>query len=151
MHSLKTEFDHGRGERLAAILDRPVDDQPIAWAGFAHCFTCSKSYKAVRHISRALAAEGFAVLSFDFTGLGESEGEFHETSFSSNVDDVVAAAEFLTDNHGPPSVLIGHQPAEVLSPMATTVLSSAYPCTGREPLGKVAAHSSRVKNAWKVP
>ena len=93
MHTLKTSFDNGRGQRLAAILDRPVDDRPVATAIFAHCFTCSKSYKAVRHISRALAAEGFAVLSFDFTGLGESEGEFVDTSFSSNVADVVAAVE----------------------------------------------------------
>ena len=108
MHTLKTAFDNGRGQRLAAIIDRPVDDRPIATAILAHCFTCSKSYKAVRHISRALAAEGFAVLSFDFTGLGESEGEFVETSFSSNVDDLVAAAEFLEDSYGAPSVLIGH-------------------------------------------
>jgi len=62
----------------------------------------------VRHISRALAAEGFTVLSFDFTGLGESEGEFSETGFSSNVDDIVAAAEHLTAHHAPPSILIGH-------------------------------------------
>ena len=72
MHTIKTAFDNGRGQRLSAILDRPVDDNPIAYAIFAHCFTCSKTYKAVRHISRALAAEGFAVLSFDFTGLGQS-------------------------------------------------------------------------------
>ncbi len=81
MHTIKTTFDNGRGQQLSAILDRPVDDRPIAYAVFAHCFTCSKTYKAVRHISRALAAEGFAVLSFDFTGLGDSEGDFADTSF----------------------------------------------------------------------
>jgi putative redox protein len=108
MHTVKLRFDNGRGEQLAAMLDRPVDDAPVAYAIFAHCFTCSKNYKAVRHISRALAAEGFAVLGFDFTGLGESEGEFAETSFTSNVDDIVAAADFLTRDHGAPTVLIGH-------------------------------------------
>ena len=108
MHTITTAFDNGRGQRLAALLDRPVDDRPIAFAVFAHCFTCSKSYKAVRHISRALAAEGFAVLSFDFTGLGDSEGEFADTSFTSNIDDVVAAAGFLADSFEAPTVLIGH-------------------------------------------
>jgi uncharacterized OsmC-like protein/pimeloyl-ACP methyl ester carboxylesterase len=134
MHTIKTAFDNRRGSRLAALLDRPVDDRPIAYAIFAHCFTCSKSYKAVRHISRALAAEGFAVLSFDFTGLGESEGEFAETSFTSNVDDVVAAGEFLAAEHGAPSVLIGHSlgGAAVLMaasriPSATAVVTIAAP------------------------
>ncbi len=134
MHTLKTAFDNKRGQRLAAILDRPVDGRPIATAIFAHCFTCSKSYKAIRHISRALAAEGFAVLSFDFTGLGESEGEFVDTSFLSNVDDIVAAAAFLADNHGAPSVLIGHSlgGAAVMMaasriPSCTAVVSIAAP------------------------
>jgi len=134
MHTIKTAFDNGRGSRLAALVDRPVDDRPIAVAIFAHCFTCSKSYKAVRHISRALAAEGFAVLSFDFTGLGESEGEFEDTSFTSNVDDVVAAADFLTEELGAPTVLIGHSlgGAAVLMaasriPSATAVVTIAAP------------------------
>ncbi len=136
MHTIKTAFDNGRGQQLSAILDRPVDDSPIAYAVFAHCFTCSKTYKAVRHISRALAAEGFAVLSFDFTGLGDSEGDFAETSFTSNVDDVVAAAEFLTENHGGPSVLIGHSlggaavmVAASRIPSATAVVTIAAPAS----------------------
>jgi len=136
MHTTKTAFDNGRGQRLSAILDRPVDDLPIAFAIFAHCFTCSKTYKAVRHISRALAAEGFAVLSFDFTGLGDSEGEFAETSFTSNVDDIVAAAEFLTDVHGVPTVLIGHSlggAAVIMAasriPSATAVVTIAAPAS----------------------
>jgi uncharacterized OsmC-like protein/alpha-beta hydrolase superfamily lysophospholipase len=125
MHTIKTVFDNGRGQRLSAILDRPVDDQPIAHAIFAHCFTCSKTYKAVRHISRALAAEGFAVLSFDFTGLGDSEGEFADTSFTSNVHDVVAAAEFLAANHGAPAVLIGHSLGGAAVMMAASRVPSA--------------------------
>jgi putative redox protein len=108
MHTVKLRFDNRRGQRLDAVMDTPVDDHPIAYAVFAHCFTCSKSYKAVRHISRALAAEGIAVLSFDFTGLGDSEGDFAETSFTSNVDDIVAAAETVAGSYGAPSILIGH-------------------------------------------
>ncbi len=134
MHTIKTAFDNGRGQKLAAMLDLPVDDQPIAYAIFAHCFTCSKTYKAVRHISRALAAAGFAILSFDFTGLGDSEGEFAETSFTSNVDDVVAAADFLAQTYGAPTVLIGHSlgGAAVLMaasriPSVTAVVTIAAP------------------------
>jgi putative redox protein len=118
-------FDNGRGHELAALLERPVDERPIAWAVFAHCFTCSKNYKVVRHISRALAAEGIAVLSFDFTGLGESEGEFHETSFTSNVDDVVAAAVFLADHHGAPEIVIGHSLGGAAALMAASRIPSA--------------------------
>ncbi len=125
MHTIKLSFDNGRGQQLSAILDRPVDDRPIAHAVFAHCFTCSKTYKAVRHISRALAAEGFAVLSFDFTGLGDSEGDFADTSFSSNVDDVVAAAEFLAGSHGAPAVLIGHSLGGAAVMMAASRIPSA--------------------------
>jgi putative redox protein len=125
MHTIKTAFDNRRGQRLSAILDRPVDDRPIAYAIFAHCFTCSKTYKAVRHISRALAAEGFAVLSFDFTGLGDSEGDFADTSFTSNVDDVVAAAGFLAETHGAPAVLIGHSLGGAAVMMAASRIPSA--------------------------
>jgi putative redox protein len=108
MHSTKLTFDNGRGQELAAIVDQPVDDAPIAWALFAHCFTCSKNYKAPTHVSRALAREGIATLRFDFTGLGESEGDFADTSFSSNVDDLVAAARYMERALGAPTILIGH-------------------------------------------
>jgi putative redox protein len=80
----------------------------LAYAIFAHCFTCSKNYKAVVNISRALARARVAVLRFDFTGLGESEGDFAETTFSSNVDDLLAAADFLEAEYEAPAILIGH-------------------------------------------
>jgi putative redox protein len=75
---------------------------------FAHCFTCSKDLKAARWISLALAERGIAVMRFDFTGIGESEGDFENTDFSSNIEDLVAAADFLRDHYGPPRILIGH-------------------------------------------
>jgi putative redox protein len=75
---------------------------------FAHCFTCSKDWKAVVRITRALVEEGFAVLRFDFTGLGESEGTFAETDFSSNLADLIAAADYLRSELGPPDLLVGH-------------------------------------------
>ena len=104
----KLTFENDEGDRLAARLDLPVDGDPIAYALFAHCFTCSKNLKAVANISRALTRQGIAVLRFDFTGLGESEGDFADTNFSSNVDDLVAAAVFLEEEYAAPSILVGH-------------------------------------------
>jgi putative redox protein len=104
----KLEFSNEAGQRLAARMDLPDDKQPVAFALFAHCFTCSKNIKAAAHISRALTADGIAVFRFDFTGLGESEGDFGDTSFSSNVDDLVMAAKFMADTYEGPKILIGH-------------------------------------------
>ncbi|UCH83636.1 MAG: alpha/beta fold hydrolase [Candidatus Latescibacterota bacterium] len=102
------KFDNPAGDTLAALLDLPLNRKPRAFALFAHCFTCSKNYRYVRHISRALCGNGIAVFRFDFTGLGESEGEFADTSFSSNVDDLVGAAEYLSAMYRAPEILIGH-------------------------------------------
>jgi len=104
----KISFTNQTGQTLGARLDLPVDGKPLACAIFAHCFTCTKNLKAVGHISRALTTEGIAVLRFDFTGLGESEGDFADTNFSSNVADLVAAAQFMEDNYEAPQLLIGH-------------------------------------------
>lgn len=104
----KVTFENKEGNQLAARLDQPADSKPIACALFAHCFTCSKNLKAVGNISRALTDQGIAVLRFDFTGLGESEGDFADTTFSSNVDDLVEAAGFMADNYEAPAILIGH-------------------------------------------
>ena len=103
----KTGFTGATGETLAAALEMP-DARPRAYALFAHCFTCSKDVKAAREISRALRARGYAVLRFDFTGLGGSDGDFANTNFSSNVDDLIAAADFLRNDFDAPSLLIGH-------------------------------------------
>ena len=108
MASIKIQFPNDDGEMLAARLELPVNQHPHSYALFAHCFTCSKNLSAVRHISTALHQSGVAVLRFDFTGLGESEGDFVDTNFSSNVEDLLAAAKYLADNYEAPSLLIGH-------------------------------------------
>ncbi len=105
--SEKLTFPGSSGEALAARLDRPAG-APRAYALFAHCFTCSKDIFAAARISEALVERGFAVLRFDFTGLGASEGEFANTNFSSNVEDLVRAADYLRENHRAPEILIGH-------------------------------------------
>ncbi len=103
----KFTFPNPRGESLAALAEYPVTP-PRAWVLFAHCFTCSKQVGAATRISRALAGHGFGVLRFDFTGLGNSEGDFANTNFTSNVDDLRAAAEYLRAHHSAPAILIGH-------------------------------------------
>ncbi|GAB3257849.1 bifunctional alpha/beta hydrolase/OsmC family protein [Nocardioides dilutus] len=95
------------GDQLAGRLDLP-EDQPRAYALFAHCFTCSKDVVAASRISRRLVEKGFGVLRFDFTGLGSSDGDFANTSFTSHVGDLVAAADALGSTHEPPRLLIGH-------------------------------------------
>src|SRR5271169_858041 len=101
------DFPNPQGHTLAALLDRP--EGPIrAVALFAHCFTCGKDIKAARLIAQGLKLRGIAVLRFDFTGLGASEGEFANTTFSSNVDDLVAAADHLRRTFLAPAILIGH-------------------------------------------
>jgi uncharacterized OsmC-like protein/fermentation-respiration switch protein FrsA (DUF1100 family) len=107
MASLKIQFPGGQGVALAARLDLP-DTPPRAFALFAHCFTCSKDSRAPTYIARALVEQGIALLRFDFTGLGGSEGEFANTDFSSNLTDLVAAADWLRREHAAPALLIGH-------------------------------------------
>lgn len=108
MDSKKITFTNSTGHKLAAYLDVPVTGEPLAYALFAHCFTCTKNFVAIRHISRALSREGIAVFRFDFTGLGDSEGVFSNTNFSSNVSDLVDAANYLKQHYRAPKLLIGH-------------------------------------------
>lgn len=108
MRSEHVSFANGRGQQLAGRLDLPVTGEPIAYALYAHCFTCTKGLRAIGHISRTLALHGIATLRFDFTGLGDSEGDFAETNFSSSVEDLVAAGRYLETNFGAPEVLVGH-------------------------------------------
>lgn len=105
--SERVEFEGAFGDTLAARLERP-SGVPRAFALFAHCFSCSKDILAATRISQRLARQGIAVLRFDFTGLGHSEGEFANTNFSSNIEDLIQAAAFLERDHEAPSLLIGH-------------------------------------------
>ncbi|MEJ6402330.1 bifunctional alpha/beta hydrolase/OsmC family protein [Yoonia sp. 2307UL14-13] len=107
MPTEKLSFAGHDGHQLAARLDLPAGPH-LATALFAHCFTCSKDIAAARRIAARLSAMGIAVLRFDFTGLGHSEGEFENTSFSSNVDDLIAACRALDARGMSPSLLIGH-------------------------------------------
>jgi uncharacterized OsmC-like protein/fermentation-respiration switch protein FrsA (DUF1100 family) len=101
-------FPNDSGNQLSARLYLPLDEVPRFYAVFAHCFTCSKNYNAVSNISSMLSQLGVAVLSFDFTGLGESEGDFGEIGFSSNVSDLIRASRFLEKNYRAPKLIIGH-------------------------------------------
>lgn len=107
MPAERFDFFNAEGGRLAGLLDRPAA-APQAYALFAHCFTCSKDSHAAKRIAEGLTALGIAVLRFDFTGLGSSEGEFANTTFSSNVADLVAAADELRRARRAPAILIGH-------------------------------------------
>lgn len=107
MRKEKITFINKKGLVLAALIEIPTTEIK-GYAVFAHCFTCNKNLTAVKNIGNALNAHGIAVLRFDFTGLGESEGDFENTNFSSNVDDLVAAANYLEKNYEAPTILVGH-------------------------------------------
>jgi uncharacterized OsmC-like protein/pimeloyl-ACP methyl ester carboxylesterase len=107
MPTERFQFEGMGSHQLSAALDLPTQD-PLGYALFAHCFTCSKDSLAAKRIATALAAKGIAVLRFDFTGLGSSEGDFANTTFSSNVGDLVRAAEHLRKTRKAPAILIGH-------------------------------------------
>jgi putative redox protein len=134
MPAERFDFPNAQGQKLAALLDRPVGE-PRAYALFAHCFTCGKDVRAAKRVAEGLTALGIAVLRFDFTGLGSSEGEFANTTFSSNVGDLVAAANELRRRAQAPAILIGHSlcgtavlaaSAEVAE--ARAVVTIAAPC-----------------------
>ena len=124
MRSQKVSFPNADGEQLAARLEWPVNQHPHSFAIFAHCFTCTKNLSAVRQISMSLNLSGIAVLRFDFTGLGDSEGDFADSNFSSNVEDLVAAAQFLETEYQAPELLVGHSLGGAAVLCAATQLES---------------------------
>lgn len=134
MSSKFVRFPASQGHELAARLEMP-DGKPRTYALFAHCFTCSKDSKGAAFVSQALAARGIAVLRFDFTGLGQSGGNFADSSFSSNIDDVVCAARFLEREYAAPQILVGHSlggaamlaaAAEIPQARAVVTIASPY-------------------------
>ncbi len=108
MKSQKVKFPNESGIELSGLVDLPLGINPKAFVLFAHCFTCSKTLKAVDNISRALTSKGFGVLRFDFTGLGQSKGDFADSNFTMNITDLVSAYNFLETNFQAPSILMGH-------------------------------------------
>lgn len=108
MNYKKVIFPNSEGVELKGYLELPLNQEPHNFVLFAHCFTCNKNFFAVKNIARALSENGYGVLRFDFTGLGESEGDFSDTNFSGNVEDLIAAASFLEKEHKAPSILVGH-------------------------------------------
>jgi len=118
----KFEFEGSQGHTLAARLDEP-DGGIKAYALFAHCFTCTKDIMAAGRIAKALTENGIAVVRFDFTGLGSSDGDFANTNFTSNVDDLVKAADYMRDTMQAPAIIIGHS----LGGAAVLVASNKIP------------------------
>ena len=108
MNTVRLEIKNRKGLKLQAYLELPANQKPNQFAIFAHCFSCNSNFNAVKNISRSLSNHGFGVLRFDFTGLGRSEGEFAESHFSANVEDLLDVSAFLEQNYKAPSLLVGH-------------------------------------------
>jgi putative redox protein len=156
MPSERFDFPNAGGEKLSARLDRPAGP-PLAFALFAHCFTCGKDNLAAKRIAEGLTARGIAVLRFDFTGLGASEGEFANTTFSSNVADLVAAANHLRKTYQAPAILIGHSlgGAAVLAaaqhvPEARAVATIAAPADPAHVTGLFQQHVADIQAKGEV-
>ncbi|WP_151638444.1 alpha/beta hydrolase family protein [Noviherbaspirillum aerium] len=145
------DFPGSQGQKLAARLDLPTRP-PRNYALFAHCFTCGKDVFAASRIASALTTHGIAVLRFDFTGLGASEGEFANTNFSSNLDDLIAAANHLRTAHAAPSLLIGHSlgGAAVLAaarriPETNAVVTIGAPSDPAHVVAQFAVHVDQIR------
>lgn len=156
MPTERFQFTGEGGHQLAAALELP-DGEPSAYALFAHCFTCGKDTLAAKRISVALAARGIAVLRFDFTGLGSSEGEFANSTFSSNVADLVHAADHLRTTRKAPSILIGHSlgGAAILAaagkiPEAKAVATIAAPSDPVHVTGMFKEHVDAIRTQGEV-
>ncbi len=156
MPTERFQFTGEGGHQLAAALDMP-EREPVAYALFAHCFTCGKDVLAARRIASALSAKGIAVLRFDFTGLGSSEGDFANSTFSSNVADLVRAADHLRETRKSPAILIGHSlgGAAILAaagdiPEAKAVVTIAAPSDPAHVTGLFAERIEDIRRHGKV-
>ena len=156
MPNERFQFTGAGGQQLAAALELP-DREPVAYALFAHCFTCGKDVLAARRIAVALAAKGIAVLRFDFTGIGSSEGDFANTTFSSNVADLVRAADHLRETRKAPAILIGHSlgGAAILAaaaqiPDAKAIVTIAAPSDPAHVTGLFADRVADIREQGKV-
>ena len=150
--SERITFPGHSGDMLAARLDLPAGP-PLGYALFAHCFSCSMNVLAASRVSQGLVDEGFAVLRFDFTGLGASEGDFENTNFSSNVQDLVVAANWLTETYGRVDVLIGHSlggaaciVAANQLPMVKAVATIGAPSDAGHVLNQISDHLGTIED-----
>ena len=148
----RLQVPNAAGHALAARLDLPDDGEPIAYALFAHCFTCSKDLRSVRQIGAALAARGVGTLAVDFTGLGQSEGAFEDTTFSTTVADLVCAADVLAARYQAPQLLVGHSlgGAAVLAaagglPSVRAVATVGAPCDPDHVRGLFTEHADEIE------
>ena len=123
MPTERIDITNKQGVKLSARLELPADKKARLYALFAHCFTCSKNLTAIKHITRALNQSGIGVMAFDFTGLGQSDGSFEDTNFSSNVQDLIDVADFMSNSGMAPELIIGHS----LGGAAAIVASSLIP------------------------
>lgn len=147
----RVKFQNQNGNELAGLLELPAST-PLGYVLFAHCFTCGKDISSASRIARALAAKGYAVLRFDFTGLGSSDGDFANTNFSSNVEDLVAAASFLREELAAPDILIGHSlgGAAVLAaaeqiPESKSVVTIGAPATPAHVIHNFEGHLDKIE------
>lgn len=124
MRSENVIFQGGAHQQLAGYVNRPLAGEPRAWALFAHCFTCGGTIKAARTIARALSERGWGVLRIDFTGLGESEGDFGDQALSGDVADLLAGARWLEEHHQAPQAIIGHSLGGAAALLAASRLPS---------------------------
>lgn len=125
----KVIFKNSKGLILSGSLELPEDTTPKAFAIFSHCFTCNKNLINVKFISETLSENGIATLRFDFSGLGDSEGDFAKTDFTSNIDDLLHAAQFLEDNYEAPKLLVGHSLGGAASIIAADKIESVKALT----------------------
>lgn len=125
----KVIFKNSKGLILSGSLELPEDTMPKAFAIFSHCFTCNKNLINVKFISETLSENGIATLRFDFSGLGDSEGDFAKTDFTSNIDDLLHAAQFLEDNYEAPKLLVGHSLGGAASIIAANKIESVKALT----------------------
>ena len=116
-------FKNRTGNSLSGVIHTPADQEIKAYALFAHCFTCTKNFKSASTIAQGLCEQGFAVLRFDFTGLGASSGEFSESNFTTNVSDIIDACAYLSEHHQAPKLLVGHS----LGGTATLAAAASIP------------------------
>lgn len=157
MNVSKIIFKNRAGHHLEAILEQPFQQQPKAYALFVHCFSCGKNLPAAVRISHALTLAGIAVFRFDFTGLGESEGDFSTTNFDTNLTDIADAVHYLTETYEAPSLLIGHSlgGTAVLHsapslPSIKAVVTIAAPATAAHVLGLFGGTTSSILKESKA-